>query len=218
VTRDEPPDGPLSTALRAAGLEVMHEPVLERRVATDAADEMAALGPDDWLVLTSPFAIDAVAAGPARIPRVAVVGESSRRAAEARGFRVEMVSSGSDAKSLFAELRQRVGSGRICYPRSSLAAPPQSWPGVELISPVLYATVRREFDSGVIGRVDAVAVASPSAVEAVGPVDLPFASIGPSTSAAVRKLGREPWLQAPQRSFDSLARAIAARADELPKT
>ena len=64
---------------------------------------------------------------------------------------------------------------------------------------------------GVIERVEVVSVASPSAVEAAGPVDLPFASVGPTTSAALRKSGREPWLEAPTPSFDALASAIAAR-------
>ena len=57
VTRDEKSDGPLSSALRSAGLGVILEPVLERRVVTDAADVIARLGPDDWLVLTSVYAV-----------------------------------------------------------------------------------------------------------------------------------------------------------------
>ncbi len=214
VTRDETGDGPLSAALRNAGLEVVLEPVLERRAVSDAAEEISRLGPDDWLVLTSAYAIAAVAQGPARVPRVAVVAEASRRAAQARGFRVELIASEGDGRSLFRDLRQTVNRGKICYPRSSLAHPPDPWPDVELISPVLYSTHPRHFDRDVIGRVEVVALVSPSAVEAVGPVDLPLASMGPSTSAAIRKLGREPWIEAPQRSFESLAHALAEKARE----
>jgi len=43
-----------------------------------------------------------------RVPNVAVVGESSRTAAEARGFRVELVAASSDGASLFVELRERI--------------------------------------------------------------------------------------------------------------
>lgn len=212
VTRDEPSDGPLSTALRAHGLTVVHEPVLERRVVADAPAIIGQLTADDWLVLTSPFAIEAVACEAARIPRVAVVAESSRRAAEAHGMRVELVSSGGDGESLFQELRHKVTGGIVCYPRSSRAAIPDAWPGVDLRCPVLYETTTRAFDREVISRVDVVAVASPSAVHAVGPLNLPFASIGPTTSAAIRQMGREPWLEASAPSFEALAAAIAARA------
>jgi uroporphyrinogen-III synthase len=214
VTRDEPADGPLSAALRAHGLTVIHEPVLERRVVAQAAEIIGQLGPDDWLVLTSPYAIEAAACEAARTPRVAVVGEPSRRVAQACGLRVELVSTGGHGASLFRELRSRATSGVVCYPRSARAAIPTPWPGVELRSPVLYETNPRAFDRAVIEQVDVVAVVSPSAVLAIGPLDLPFASIGPTTSAALRKAGREPWVEAPTPSFEALAAAIAAQADD----
>lgn len=214
VTREESDDGPLSAALRQHGLRPVLEPVLMRRVVDDAADIIAQLGPDDWLVLTSPYAIEAVAGEPARVPRVAVVGEPSRKAAEARGFRVELVCSGGDGRSLFDELRTRATTGKVCYPRSALIDAPPPWPNVEIISPVLYETVSRPFDRQVIKRVDVVTVASPSAVNAIGPIALPFASIGPTTSKALRALGREPWVEAPARSMESLAEAIGAQAKD----
>lgn len=213
VTRDEPPDGPLTTALRDIGLTPVLEPVLTRRVVDDSADVIRTLNADDWLVLTSVFAVESVAAGPARVPQVAVVGESSRRAAEARGFRIELVSSGGDGISLWEELGTRAIGGRVCYPRSSLAKPPAPWGGVELLCPILYETIRRDYDQTVVDRVAVVAVASPSAVKAVGPVSLPFASIGPTTSDALRRIGIEPWVEAPHRSFESLAKAIARQSD-----
>ena len=215
VTRDETPGGPLSAALAAVGLTVVCEPVLQRRVINDAAETISRLSPDDWLVLTSVYAAEAVRADRARIPRVAVVGEASRRVSKARGFRVEHVSAGGDGKSLLGELRARVNRGKVCYPRSSLAEPPEPWAGVELLSPVLYVTSGRTYDRSVLDRVDVVSVASPSAVEVIGALERPFASIGPSTSAAVRKTGIEPWVEAPHRSFESLAQVIAAHASEL---
>ncbi len=232
VTRDEEPDGPLSTALRAVGLTVVHEPVLKRSVVNDAAEVISKLGPRDWLVLTSVYAIEAVAREPARVPRVAVVSESSRRAAEAEGFRVELVSPGGDGKSLFAELRKKATQGKVCYPRSSLAKAPDPWQEVELLSPVLYENVARDFDQSVIDRVDIVSVTSPSAVKAIrapsasaGRFSRPgaarptlrglrFASIGPSTSAALRRFDIEPWVQAAERNFESLAISIASMSGD----
>ncbi|MCH8150220.1 MAG: uroporphyrinogen-III synthase [Planctomycetes bacterium] len=209
VTRDEESDGPLSTALREVDLDPVLEPVLERHVLTDAADSLATLRSDDWLILTSAYAVNAVHAELARIPRVAVVGEPSKLAAEAKGFRVGLVSGRGDGKSLFEELRAKVSGGKICYPRSALVWPPKSWPGVDLISPILYETTSCDYDRSVAKRVDVVSVGSPSAVDAVGAVNLPFASIGPSTTKALKRLGIEPWVEATHRSFASLAKAIA---------
>ncbi len=214
VTRDEPASGPLCTALSSAGLTPVHEPVLTRRIVDDADKVISRLGAGDWLVLTSPFAVEAVAHDPARVPCVAVVGEASLRAAKTRGFRVELVSGGSDAKSLFEELRVRTAFGKVCYPRSSLVAAPEAWGQVEILSPVLYETCPRSFDQTVIDRTDTVAVASPSAVDAIRATGaslrgLSFASIGPTTSAALHRVGIEPWVEAPTRSFESLAQAIA---------
>jgi uroporphyrinogen-III synthase len=42
----------------------------------------------------------------------------------------------------------------------------------------------------------------------VGTVDLPYASIGQTTTAALRAAGIEPWVEAAEPSFEALARAI----------
>lgn len=209
VTREEEADGPLCAALRAVQLEPVLEPVLERRVVADPQTLLADLGPDDWLVLTSPYAIEAVLCDAARVPRVAVVAEASRRLAESHGLRVALVSPDGLGKSLFAEIQKLAHHGKVCYPRSALAQVPAAWPGIELRTPILYDTVASHFDRAVIHRVDVAAVASPSAVRAIGPVPLPLASIGPTTSAAIRELGAVPWLEAPTPSFAALAQAIA---------
>jgi uroporphyrinogen-III synthase len=209
VTRDEPEDGPLSTALRAVGLTPILEPVVERRVVDDCRALVAALGPDDWLVLTSPYAIESVAREPARVPRAAVVGEPSAEHARALGFRVELVASEGTGESLWAELTPLAAGRTVCYPRSSKAAEPRLPDAIHLVSAVLYETSARAFDRRVAARVEAIAVASPSAVKSIGVVDLPIASIGPVTSRALRDLGVEPWLEAPSSSFEALAQAIA---------
>ena len=208
VTRDEKADGPLSSALRAAGLQVVHEPVLERRILTDAAEELARLGPDDWLVLTSTYAVDAVAPKPASVPRVAVVGRASESRALARGFHVKLTSPDGTGKTLFEQLRGLTTVGRVCYPRSSLAKVPAPWAEVEMLSPVLYETIQRSLNRQVAREADVVCVVSPSAVRAVGPVDIAWASIGPTTSAAIRELGKQPWVEAAEHTFEALAAAI----------
>lgn len=214
VTREEPADGPLCAALREHGLTAVLEPVIERCVVAEPAELLRELGPGDWLVLTSPFAIYAADCRAARVPNVAVVGEPSRQLAESLGLRVALVSPEPTGRSLWRTLRQRVSGARVCYPRSSQAPMPEGWPGVRLSAPILYETRERSFDRSVVGRVDVIAVASPSAVKAVGRQELPFASIGPTTTAALRRLGLEPWVEARPPSLPALAKAIAAAAGE----
>lgn len=216
VTRDEERDGPLCRALQDAGLCVVWEPVLERRLCDSWDDAVIAdLGENDWLVLTSPYAIELLAGrSDQRRPRVAVVAEASKERAVVHGYHVSLVSSDGTGATLFEELRRKVNSGTVCYPRSSLAETPDAWPGVSLCCPILYETVARSFDRTVIERVDLVVVASASAVHAVGRAALPFASIGPKTTAALRELGIEPAAEAPDRSFQSLAEAIARYAND----
>ncbi len=216
VTREEEADGPLCSALRARGLAVVLEPVLTRRLVADPAQLVAGLTADDWLVLTSPFAIAALGDVPAaRVPQVAVVGESSRRLAEELGFRVTLVSPDSHGKTLFDELRRQVRRGIICYLRSSLAKVPAAWEGVEVRAPVLYETVPRDFDRTAAQRCAIAAVASPSASEALRGIDIPLASIGRATTAAIHQQGRVPAVEALLPSFESLADAITAYATQL---
>jgi uroporphyrinogen-III synthase len=221
VTRDEPrpphshrsAEGPLSAALRAQGLEPVCEPVVQRRVTGDVTKAVRELGERDWLVLTSAFAVDAVRVGKVRC-RVAVVGPASRAAAQKRGLRVERVSPDGTGAGLWASLRADAdGAARICHPRSSLAEPAAAWDGVTVNSPVLYETARRAVDAAALGGVDIAAVTSPSAAAAVCEwrPRMRCASIGPSTTAALRAGGAELWVQAPEPTFRALAAGIASK-------
>jgi uroporphyrinogen-III synthase len=212
VTRDEAPDGPLCVAVRDAGLEPVLEPVLARRLTGDITGALGRLSKRDWLVLSSPFSVEAVPADLVRC-RVAVIGEPSRRAAEARGLRVERVSPDHTGEGLWRSLRSDPeGAARVLFPRSERAPARQSWPGIEVHSPVLYETRRRAFDPAIAARVDAAAITSPSAVEAIAGTDSlpPCASIGPTTSEAMRAHGIGVWAEASSPDFGSLARAVAA--------
>lgn len=215
VTRDEPRDGPLCAALAHHGLTPLWEPVLQKTLCAQPADLIRDLAPNDWLVLTSPFAIDAFAdVADARALCVAVVGEPSAERARGLGLRVALVGSDGHGATLFRALRERVTSGRVCYPRSALADPPTAWGGVTLSAPVLYDTAPRAIDAAVADRADVISVTSPSAVAALEAA-LPrfsrfrYASIGRTTSAALQDRGVTPWVQADAPSLDGLAAAIA---------
>ena len=57
VTRAEGEEGELATELRQCGLTPVVEPVLEMHLVHKTLDDIAALQSNDWLVLTSPFAL-----------------------------------------------------------------------------------------------------------------------------------------------------------------
>ncbi len=216
VTRDEERDGPLCVALRSVGLHDVWQPVLQRQVS-DIFDIslVNSLGKEDWLVLTSPFAIECVARlTQHRIPRVAVVGKVSQQLATALGFRVAIVSKEGTSTSLFADIKQHIQSAKICYPRSSQAKPLCRWSNAEVNCPVLYETTPRDVNPLVTEKIDIIAIASASAARAVGLINLPYASIGPSTTSTLRDMGIKPAVEASDRSFSSLAVAIANYAKD----
>lgn len=211
VTRDEPSDGPLCSALIGQGLEPVLEPVLRRRIIADLSDQIAQLDVDDWLVLTSPFAIKAIDPKGVRC-RVAVVGVASQKLAESRGLRVERTSPDQTARGLFRSLdADPARARRVLYPRSSKATPPKCT-SIHVDSPVLYETVQVPFDQTIAQRTDVVCLTSPSAAQAVASISpLPLcASIGPTTTAALRARSIEPWLESPEPNFTQIAAAIAA--------
>jgi uroporphyrinogen-III synthase len=180
-------------------------------VIGDARDAIARLGADDWLVLTSAFAAACVAAQPARSPRVAAVGPATAEAARAHGFRVELVGR-DDAAALLDQLRAMPVGGRICHPRSALAQPIAGWGSVVIESPVVYETRMLNFDRSIIQRVDIAAITSPSALRAIGRIELPLASLGPATTSAIETVGMTPRVVASEPTFESLAAAIAIYA------
>ncbi len=212
VTRDEPSHGPLAMALKHAGLTPVVEPVLETKAVSDARKEIATLEPDDWLVLTSPRAILAVALPEALVPRVAVVGRVSAEIARSIGLRVEFVSSTGDASGVWQHIQQNAVGMRVCFPRSSRTALARI-KGVDLCSPILYEVNNRCFDQNIMQTVDVVCFASPSAVHSVaeqlGTITIPAATIGPTTTHAVEQVGWPLLIESPQRNFASLAAAIA---------
>lgn len=209
VTRDETDDGPLATALREAGLRPIVEPAITRQVIDQPQQLIAHLSADDWLVITSPFAADALACDAATRPKVAVIGDATRQRAESHNMRVSLIAPQSTRDSLFKALAQIAATGIVCYPRSSLAKPPPAWPDITLESPVLYHTQPRDFDRSIIDRVDIIAVTSASAASAIGSTRKPVASIGPDTSAELKSMGIAVTVEAKSPQLTALADAIA---------
>lgn len=212
ITRDEPPGGPLSRALEAAGRVPVLEPVLEVVALldpTDLEEPLAGLGRHDWLVLTSARAVAALPRVTTRA-RVGVVGPATRRAVEELGLEVALASRDGTGAGLWKEIdRRAVRGARILFPRSDMAEVPRL-AGVHITAPPAYGTRPRAFDESVATRVDAAAFASPSAVRAAEHVlrrsSLVTLSIGPTTSDALLALRVADVREATSPTFVALAR------------
>lgn len=236
VTRDEPRDGPLSTALRDCGLE----PVACATVREDGAPDPArlevaarALADYDWLVVTSRRAIVSLQAARANTPlprslRTAAVGGATAAALIERGAVEPLTADGSGVTALIDALRaaERWPGKRVLLPRAedgrrelgdTLRAEGADVDEVTAyrtvaMSPAEVATAWRS------AAPDAVVVASPSAARAlvagVGAEDLRglqlVAAIGPTTVAALDDLG-VPACAPRIAGFQDVAELVAQR-------
>lgn len=217
VTRDEPPQGPLCSALTSQQLIPILEPVIARQQVSNITDQLQRLAPDDWLVLTSTFAIECIDKNLAQTPKVAVVSEKSAAKARAVGLRVELISKKNNAQSLFDELKTIAKSRRVLYPRSSEASPP-TIPAdcFELSSPILYETRPRNFNPSIIEEknINVITFTSPSAARALdekiplNSITILIASIGPTATEAITKTGARATIQPDTPSFLALAQEI----------
>ena len=210
-TRDEPEDGALTTALRGVGLATIAEPVVSRSAVQQLPDELFSLQPGDWLVLTSAFAASVVPTDSLRTCHVAVVGAATRRAVETRGGACSLQGPGPGVDALLAALRNMSPKGRVLYARSNLARLPKDHGFHTLDAPVVYVTAPIPFNGDRVAMADVIAVTSPSAVAVLKDDERPFASLGPTTSDALRLHGRHLWLESPTPSFGALAQAISER-------
>lgn len=239
VTRDEPPGGPLAARLAAAGARVLHWPTVAIAPPADPqplSRELAALASFDWLALTSVHAVEAVAARRATLPaklRVAVVGASTAAAAEALGWRIDLLPSEFHTEALLASFTaaaadQNLAGCRILFPASDRAAAalPEGLTalGAEVVRVEAYRTRTADLDGArclaeaARGAVDVVTFASPSAVEglaaALGESGLATllthaaaAAIGPTTAGALLGRGRVPDAIASPATLDGLVAA-----------
>ena len=173
--------------------------------------------------------------------RVAAVGDRTAELLAVRGAPADVVSPVPGAAGLVATLLSAEGgslAGRhVLWPRSDIArrelADGLAAAGATVLETVAYRTVAtspgdvESFRAALhAGGIDAVCFLSPSAAEglaaALGSADLAtlrgrclVASLGPTTSEALARLGAPPDVEAAQVSARSLAAALLARLNPL---
>ena len=236
VTRDEPANGPLSTALRHAGLQVMPCPVVTELPPVDSAPlvrAVADLETFDWAIFSSGRAVRAVSrvrgdAWPALL-RTAAVGPSTAAALRENGIAIEPVVSGeSGADALWQVLKNEPWRDtRVLLPvveggRQTIIDGLKN-AGALITIIEAYRMVPRPAKEiaadWAAAKPDAVVMASPSAVntliDAIGSDAIASLSavvaIGPTTAAAADARGLKV-IVSPAADFDAVARVVVERA------
>lgn len=216
-------DGPLADGLRAAGAEVVAQPVQRRVTLTPAGS----LDGADWVALTSAATLDALAELGLRLPRsarVAAVGPRTAAAAEAAGLTVALVPTGEASAAALVRAWPE-GSGRVVIPGSALSSPELA-EGLRAkgytveVLPVytmepldpLPGTLVDEWREGLF---DAVAVTAGSAGDAVARLlgwrdDTSVVAFGPPSAASLRRAGANVAAVAQTQDAEGLIRAIAS--------
>lgn len=241
VTRDEPPGGPLASALERHGLAPVLCPAVAEAGPLDPApleDAAQALERYDWLIVASRRAVLALfeARSGRRLPasvRTAAVGPSTAEALAAFGASNTVVAPEAGARSLAATLASESWTGkRVLLPRaeggSTELAEALKAAGANVEEVVAYRTLSRE--PGEILAAwpspdpDAAIVASPSAARALiaglGVERLAglaaLIAIGPTTAAAIAAAGLVASL--PHEATFEAAAALAAELLEAGET
>lgn len=232
VTRAEKPDGPLSSALRGLGLEVLLWPAVSMQSANTPLLREAAksLQQFDWIVFASRQAVAAITAHALTRPsalRVAAVGQATAQVLKQRGWEVHLIPSEANAEALVAAFATEasVKGKRVLFPASSRALPTitagLTQLGAQVTQVEAYRTeaapLNLEDCRSWIARdgIGAVTFASPSAVveleRALGSQD--FArllersraiAIGPTTARVLSERGR-PAILAESTTLQGLA-------------
>jgi uroporphyrinogen-III synthase len=232
VTRDEGADGPLSRALREAGLDPVRCTVIEEQPADAAAIEAAAgrLEAYDFVVCSSPRSVHALVkarggAWPRGVATAAVGAQTASVLVSAGADPPPLVPDGDGADPLWALLSRMAWRGkRVLLPgvkggRRRLAESLRA--GGALVEEVeAYRMLPR--DSGLVAAEwqaadpNAAVIASPSTgtalVQAVGAAALDrlaaVVAIGPTTAAALREAGVRN-LVSPRADWGAVARLLA---------
>ena len=172
-------------------------------------------------------------------PRVAAVGAATAERLRETGAPVDLEGKGFGGSDLAEEMIEAAGDAvegaRILWPRSDRARPELmeklQAAGAHVAAPIAYRTLPARpddlawfVDALERGDVDAVAFLSPSAASglasALGTGDLArltggpcVASIGPTTSAALRDLAAPPDVEATQPAVEELAAELMAHIE-----
>ncbi|HEX3528119.1 MAG TPA: uroporphyrinogen-III synthase [Thermoanaerobaculia bacterium] len=236
VTRAEHQAGGLAEAFAAAGATVELLPLLDvvppadPRPVERAASELALY---DWLVFTSANAVDAFlpwtgGGVPDRL-RIAVVGPATAAALRAWEIEPHLIAARAEAEGLLAELGPHVGrSRRVLLPQAADARPTLAdglaQAGAEPVVVIAYDKAlpadapRRAAELFATAPIGWVTFTSPRVVRHFSELfgedwerrrpELRAASIGPVTTAALRRLGVEPAAVAEQPGEEELVAAV----------
>ena len=217
-------DGPLADGIRAAGAEVVAQPV-QRKVLLRPG---RGLDGADWVTLTSATTLDALDQLGIAIPdaaHVAAVGPATAAAALRRGIVVDLVPDGeSSAAALVAAFP--CGSGVVVAPGSALAKPTladgleaKGW-RVETVPLYTVVPLRGQLPARVVeewrgGHFDVVVVTSGSVARAVGELlgygaGVRVVAFGDPSAGALRELGVEPDAVAASQDAAGVVEAIAS--------
>jgi uroporphyrinogen-III synthase len=243
ITRAEHQAGGLAEAFAAAGAEVELLPLLEVIPPADprplerAASELALY---DWLVFTSSNAVEAflpLTGGgvPDRL-RIAVVGPATAEALRAWEIEPHLIASRSEAEGLLADLAPLVDrSRRVLLPQAADARPALAEglarAGAEAVVVVAYDkglpadAPRRAVELFSGQPIGWVTFTSPRIVRHFTDLfgadwdrrrpELQAASIGPVTTAELRRHGVEPAAEAERPGEEGLVEAVVRAVAQL---
>jgi len=248
VTRAPEQAGELARLLADHGAEVLLCPLVafERPADTGPLDAaLGRLGEFDWLLFTSQNAVRFFEERRRELeiplewgkPRVAAVGPATAKAARELGYDVEFTAEEATGRGLAHELGEEIAGRAVLLPRSDRARPdfPETLraAGARVTDVVAYRTVPPGPEGAAAleqiraGRVDAVALASPSAferlAEQLGMATLAeltrrvaLAAIGPVTAAAIREAGLPVAVMPAKPSAESFVEALATHFAGAP--
>jgi uroporphyrinogen-III synthase len=236
VTRAEHQSEGLAAAFRRAGARVETLPLLavvppaDPRPLERAAAEIASF---DWLVLASANAVEPLLRLTGPLPpalRIAVVGPATAAALRAFGSEPHLIAAKSEGEGLARELAARVAGRRLLLPQAADARPALlrglQAAGAEAVAVVAYdkrlppeapARAAELFASAPLGW---VTFTSPRIVRHFAGLlgadwerrkgELRAASIGPVTTAELRRQGIEPAAEAASPGEEEMVAAVAA--------
>ncbi len=222
----------VATELSRLGAVPILLPTLEIVPPEDPApleQALAHLEDYDWLVLTSANGVKAVFDRLERLPRglrVAAVGPKTAEALEQRGVTPELIPPAATAESLAEALLKIKGIRRVLFPKANRARDVLPGElraaGIQVDDPIAYRSLTTLEEGEALealrsGMIDWVLVTSPSTLEAlIDRVDASvwartrLASIGPVSSAAIRRRGLQAAVEADPYTMEGLIAAIAA--------
>ncbi|MEM6428573.1 MAG: uroporphyrinogen-III synthase [Deinococcota bacterium] len=210
----------LEPKLRDLGFQVSYYPAITTipLVNDDVRKQAEHLLDCDWLAFTSRSAVDAWQA--LELPlniKLAAVGDKTAQALEAAGGRVNLTSPQANADDLAAQLIASVPTCKVGLPQGSRALGVLETrlqaAGFEVHVATIYCTDTRPLlSASQLSDVDAVVLASPSAVEVLPKElseDVCLIALGPSTGKALAARGLA-YLQAETASSNAIIKVLAA--------